>query len=56
MHCQKRPNTCPTLDSTSGWWLFALRKALAGFYPEVEEIQLHDYKVRVLGSTEGTAS
>src|SRR6185503_3402659 len=34
----------------------ALRKALAKFYPEVEEIRLHDYKVRVLGSTEGTAA
>jgi 2-isopropylmalate synthase len=31
----------------------ALRKALAQSYPEVEEIQLHDYKVRVLGSAEG---
>ncbi len=34
----------------------ALRKALAQWYPEVEEIQLHDYKVRVLGSAEGTAA
>jgi 2-isopropylmalate synthase len=34
----------------------ALRKALAQWYPEVEDIQLHDYKVRVLGSTEGTAA
>jgi 2-isopropylmalate synthase len=34
----------------------ALRKALAKFYPEVEDIRLHDYKVRVLGSTEGTAA
>jgi 2-isopropylmalate synthase len=34
----------------------ALRKALSKFYPEVEEIRLHDYKVRVLGSTEGTAA
>ena len=34
----------------------ALRKALAKFYPEVEDIRLHDYKVRVLGSAEGTAA
>jgi 2-isopropylmalate synthase len=34
----------------------ALRKALAKFYPEVETIRLHDYKVRVLGSAEGTAA
>jgi 2-isopropylmalate synthase len=33
----------------------ALRKALAKFYPEVEEIRLHDYKVRVLSGAEGTA-
>jgi 2-isopropylmalate synthase len=34
----------------------ALRKALSQFYPEVEDIRLHDYKVRVLGSSEGTAA
>ncbi len=34
----------------------ALRKALAKFYPEVEDIRLHDYKVRVLGSADGTAA
>jgi len=34
----------------------ALRKALSRFYPEVEQIRLHDYKVRVLGSAEGTAA
>jgi 2-isopropylmalate synthase len=32
----------------------ALRKALGKFYPEVEQVRLHDYKVRVLGSGEGT--
>jgi 2-isopropylmalate synthase len=32
----------------------ALRKALEKFYPEVAEISLHDYKVRVLGGHEGT--
>jgi 2-isopropylmalate synthase len=32
----------------------ALRKALAKFYPQIEEVQLLDYKVRVLGSGEGT--
>lgn len=34
----------------------ALRKALARFYPEVETVRLHDYKVRVLGGAEGTAA
>ncbi len=34
----------------------ALRKALGKFYPEVEQVRLHDYKVRVLGGTEGTAA
>ncbi len=33
----------------------ALRKALAKFYPEIEDVRLHDYKVRVLGGAEGTA-
>ncbi len=32
----------------------ALRKALGKFYPEVAEVRLHDYKVRVLGNGEGT--
>ncbi|HYR96836.1 MAG TPA: citramalate synthase, partial [Candidatus Binatus sp.] len=31
----------------------ALRKALGKFYPEIEQVRLHDYKVRVLGN-EGT--
>jgi 2-isopropylmalate synthase len=34
----------------------ALRKALGKFYPEVEQVRLHDYKVRVLGGQEGTAA
>jgi 2-isopropylmalate synthase len=34
----------------------ALRKALQKFYPEVEQVRLHDYKVRVLGGAEGTAA
>jgi 2-isopropylmalate synthase len=34
----------------------ALRKALKKFYPEVEEVKLHDYKVRVLAGGEGTAA
>jgi 2-isopropylmalate synthase len=34
----------------------ALRKALVKFYPEVEEVVLHDYKVRVLGGGHGTAA
>jgi len=34
----------------------ALRKALEQFYPELAEIKLTDFKVRVLDSTEGTAA
>ena len=34
----------------------ALRKALKKFYPEVEQVKLHDYKVRVLSGGEGTAA
>jgi 2-isopropylmalate synthase len=34
----------------------ALRKALSKFYPEIEQVRLHDYKVRVLGTAEGTAA
>lgn len=34
----------------------ALRKALGGFYPELAEMELVDYKVRVLPSHDGTAS
>lgn len=34
----------------------ALRKALGKFYPEVQEVRLLDYKVRVLGRGEGTAA
>ncbi len=34
----------------------ALRKALSKFFPEISEIQLTDYKVRVLNGKEGTAS
>jgi len=32
----------------------ALRKTLSKFYPQIEEMKLLDYKVRVLGSGEGT--
>ena len=32
----------------------ALRKALRKFYPQVDEVKLHDYKVRVLGRDRGT--
>jgi 2-isopropylmalate synthase len=32
----------------------ALRKALMKFYPQIAEVQLLDYKVRVLGGGEGT--
>lgn len=34
----------------------ALRKALVRFFPELEEVRLVDYKVRVLGGHDGTAS
>jgi 2-isopropylmalate synthase len=34
----------------------ALRKALQRFYPEIAEIKLVDYKVRVLGEKDGTAA
>ncbi len=34
----------------------ALRKALKKFYPEVEQVKLHDYKVRVRSGGEGTAA
>lgn len=34
----------------------ALRKALSGKYPNLQEMTLVDYKVRVINSTEGTAA
>jgi 2-isopropylmalate synthase len=34
----------------------ALRKALEKFYPEIGELQLTDYKVRVLNEKDGTGS
>ncbi len=34
----------------------ALRKALEEFYPELKDIKLTDYKVRVLDGTDGTAA
>jgi len=34
----------------------ALRKALTKFYPSIEKVQLHDYKVRVLDGNNGTES
>ena len=34
----------------------ALRKALTSFYPSLEEVELLDYKVRVLSSGEGTSA
>jgi len=34
----------------------ALRKALERFYPQLGEVHLRDYKVRVLSSADGTAS
>ena len=34
----------------------ALRKALLGTYPEIQDVHLSDYKVRILDSDEGTAA
>ncbi len=34
----------------------ALRKALRPFYPKISEIQLDDYKVRILNSQQGSAA
>ncbi|QSR87439.1 citramalate synthase [Candidatus Methylacidiphilum infernorum] len=34
----------------------ALREALAKFYPEISQVRLEDYKVRIVDSKEGTAS
>ncbi len=34
----------------------ALRKALSKFFPELAEVELHDYKVRVLAGASGTGS
>jgi 2-isopropylmalate synthase len=34
----------------------ALRKALESFYPQIREVRLLDYKVRVLPAGKGTAS
>lgn len=34
----------------------ALRKALSKFYPQIEQVELLDYKVRVLGGDEGTGA
>jgi len=34
----------------------ALRKALANDYPELQHIELEDYRVRVLAETHGTAA
>jgi 2-isopropylmalate synthase len=33
-----------------------LRGALSGFYPQLKNIRLTDYKVRILDSTAGTAA
>lgn len=34
----------------------ALRKALIQFFPEIEEVELHDFKVRVLGTEGGVGA
>ena len=34
----------------------ALRKALISFYPQIGDVKLHDYKVRVLPASQGTDS
>lgn len=35
---------------------FALRKALRGFYPEIDRMHLTDFKVRIVEGSEGTAA
>ena len=35
-------------------WINALRKALIGYYPQVANFHLSDYKVRILDSDHGT--
>jgi len=34
----------------------ALRKALIPTYPEIQSVQLTDYKVRIIGTSSGTAA
>jgi 2-isopropylmalate synthase len=34
----------------------ALRKALLPFYPQIDSVQLEDYKVRIIGGQLGTAA
>jgi 2-isopropylmalate synthase len=34
----------------------ALRRALTQFFPELKQVQLEDYKVRILDSTAGTGA
>lgn len=34
----------------------ALRKSLEGFYPQIKDVQLYDYKVRVVNAKAGTAA
>jgi 2-isopropylmalate synthase len=34
----------------------ALRKALRAFYPEIDRVQLADYKVRIINGQAGTAA
>ena len=34
----------------------ALRKALRPFYPQIDEIKLDDYKVRIINGQQGTAA
>ncbi len=37
-------------------WTMRLRKALEKFYPQLREVKLLDYKVRVLAANRGTES
>ncbi len=53
---EKRVHTAAEGDGPVNALDSALRKALLEFYPELEEIHLIDYKVRVLDSRDGTAS
>ena len=49
-------HTAATGDGPVNALDLALRKALTKFYPSVSEVELRDYKVRVLAGESGTAS
>jgi 2-isopropylmalate synthase len=53
---EKRAHTVAEGDGPVNALDSALRGALIKFYPQLEKVQLTDYKVRILDSTTGTAS